>query len=120
MRLSHPQGALYFAHQGNYFLSERNNVFSIFSSQEDSFTNRQVLLALRQKSFGDVLRNEDMHALALEDLAVLPSWISSISKDETRGYLFYSGLGSGLRGLRLSTGKGEQNVLGKLRKLFVK
>ena len=119
MRVHFPKGPLLFHEDGNYFLSDLGNIFSLYSTQEDADTNEQVLMAIGQKALGRSLSPGTVRKVQLADVAKLPVWID-YPKDngETLDYISLCGIGSTLRGMKFSDNREDPYGLGKIRKFF--
>lgn len=116
-RLLCKQRPFAFSHRGNYFLSERENIFHLYSAAEDPFTNFQVLMALRQKAFMNRLNKDDISFIKVDDLEKLPQWICA--PNITNDYLSLCSIGTVLRGIKDNTFTKETGYgFEKLREFF--
>lgn len=117
LRIKYPEGPIIFDHGGNYFWAEKENIFSLRSTEEEALINYQILMALRQKAFQTDITWEEVNKCTLKDGQNLPLWI--MGDNGYKDYYELCALGSGLRGVKVPGDKKEEaHGLEKFRKLF--
>jgi hypothetical protein len=117
LRAKFPTQPCIFSYGENYFWTNKQNIFSLNTVEQDEETNYQVLMAMRQKSFEKAVPWEQVAVVKTENLQVLPEWLEV--EDREKDYLTLCAIGSSLRDVKIP-GKdtGNEHGLKKLRKLF--